>query len=764
MIYAKSSPPQSLEDHTYDCLRQYDILQKSHSTLFSERDWEILRYAVCFHDIGKVNIAFQKRLKNAVQGTKTSIQEVEYPHGYLSPAFLNRSFFRELWGETQKTDFDLLVKLIFYHHAREDIDGAYVTGLKEYIKTSLSASWESARQEILSFVNDLTDTGSVSETVNTLYCRFIPFHEEWVDIDTGIYLQERYMKLKGTMNRIDYCASAGIDIEEDPLINGKSLADFVKIFMEQSGFHLRPVQQYLKENTGGNVIVTAATGCGKTEGALLWLSNRKGFYTLPLKTSINAIHKRIAKQIGYESAALLHSDAKTLYLEEYDEIGNALFQYQKARLFSSPLLVTTIDQLLRFVYKTNGTEPAAAALACGNLIIDEIQMYSPDLIAAILYALRLIQDMGGRYCIMTATFPKILLRMMREYGIHTPDQIPNFHGDIPYRHRMKLLKETEFPLQQICHDAAEKRVLILMNTVKHAQELHHQLTEMGIKPHLLHSRYLKKDRAILEREILTFAPNNPDREKQSGVWISTQVVEASLDIDFDVLYTELCSIDSLLQRMGRVYRSRAYDLNDQPNVYILDNRNIGPAANRIIDEEIYEYTKKALQVYDGVLLREDDQKDDKAMLMDLVYDEEKNQEIRHSNYYQKIRQKYAYFSNLGMYMSMNDQFREIDSITVMPEQIHEFLKQSGKMEAWKHQIQHGDYKEKIRAQQEMQQYTVSIGNFRGLDVERDQKVNEEEFYKCSHIMLYHGQYDFDGNSGIGLTLQYRKNEQVANFW
>ena len=416
------------------------------------------------------------------------------------------------------------------------------------------------------------------------------------------------------------------------------------------------------------------------------------------------------------------------------------------------------------MYKTNGTEPAAAALACGNLIIDEIQMYSPDLIAAILYALRLIQDMGGRYCIMTATFPKILLRMMREYGIHTPDQIPNFHGDIPYRHRMKLLKETEFPLQQICHDAAEKRVLILMNTVKHAQELHHQLTEMGIKPHLLHSRYLKKDRAILEREILTFAPNNPDREKQSGVWISTQVVEASLDIDFDVLYTELCSIDSLLQRMGRVYRSRAYDLNDQPNVYILDNRNIGPAANRIIDEEIYEYTKKALQVYDGVLLREDDQKDDKAMLMDLVYDEEKNQEIRHSNYYQKIRQKYACFSNLGMYMSMNDQFREIDSITVMPEQIHEFLKQSGKMEAWKHQIQHGDYKEKIRAQQEMQQYTVSIGNFRGLDVERDQKVNEEEFYKCSHIMLYHGQYDFDGNSGIGLTLQYRKNEQVANFW
>lgn len=757
MIYAKSNPPQSLEDHIRDCLKQYNALQKIYPMLFGERDWEILRYAVCFHDFGKINTAFQNRLNNIIKGTKTSTQETEYPHGYLSPAFLNRKFFRDKWVETQKEDFDLLVKLIFYHHARESVDGAYITGLKEYVKTSLSASWESARQDMMSFANDLIDKDSISETANTLYCRFIQFDERWTDIDTGLSLQERYIKLKGTLNRIDYCASAGIDIEEDPLINGKSVSDLVEIFMEQSGFHLRPVQRYLKkENAEKNVIVTASTGCGKTEGALLWLGGKKGFYTLPLKTSINAIHNRITKQIGYENTALLHSDARALYLEEYEEVGDALYQYQKARLFSSTLLVTTVDQLLRFVYKANGTEPAAAALACGNLIIDEIQMYSPDLIAAILYALRIVQDMGGKYCIMTATFPKVLLRMMREHGIQVPDQLPNFHGDFSYRHRMKLLKETAFPLQQICRDATEKRVLILTNTVKHAQELYRQLEEMGVKPHLLHSRYLKKDRTALEREILEFAPNHPNRrKKRSGVWISTQVVEASLDIDFDVLYTELCSVDSLLQRMGRVYRSRAYDLLDQPNVYILDNRNIGPAANRIIDEEIYDFTKKALQAYDGALLQEDDQKDDKAMLMDLVYDEGMNQEILCSNYYRKIRQKYAYFSNLGMYMSRNDQFREIDSITVMPERIYEFLKQSGKMEVWRHQIQHGDYKEKIRAQQEMQQYTVSIGNFRGLDVERDQRLNEEKFYKYSHIMLYRGQYDFDGNGGMGLMFQYR---------
>lgn len=53
----------------------------------------------------------------------------------------------------------------------------------------------------------------------------------------------------------------------------------------------------------------------------------------------------------------------------------------------------------------------------------------------------------------------------------------------------------------------------------------------------------------------------------TGIWITTQIVEASLDVDFDYLFTEMSTLDSLFQRFGRCFRSRHYK-KEEPNVYI----------------------------------------------------------------------------------------------------------------------------------------------------------------------------------------------------
>lgn len=60
--------------------------------------------------------------------------------------------------------------------------------------------------------------------------------------------------------------------------------------------------------------------------------------------------------------------------------------------------------------------------------------------------------------------------------------------------------------------------------------------------------------------------------KKPGIWITTQIVEASLDIDFDMLYTEMCTADSLLQRMGRCNRKGRY-VPEEPNIVVYDDRN-----------------------------------------------------------------------------------------------------------------------------------------------------------------------------------------------
>src|SRR5699024_4868521 len=90
--------------------------------------------------------------------------------------------------------------------------------------------------------------------------------------------------------------------------------------------------------------------------------------------------------------------------------------------------------------------------------------------------------------------------------------------------------------------------------------------------------------ALLEKHIKDFADSHCH-----GIWITTQLVEASIDIDFDVLFTELSMIDSLLQRFGRCYRKRELD-HDAPNIYIYTEDVSGKGS--IYDKDILNITEK----------------------------------------------------------------------------------------------------------------------------------------------------------------------------
>ncbi len=769
IIYAKSEEEQTLYEHTKLCLEQYDQLKNYYPKLFSDRDWEILYWAVRLHDIGKIDAHFQNKILKVIGKKRIPEKGEEYPHNYLSPAFLDKKFFKEKFGNdiNGKQDFELLVKTIFYHHARESVNLPYKEDLEKYIKNILAKRWYEVQQKV-----NIPDFDGLAKKANTRYLVNIFFEDskndenKWLDDE----LQERYMKLKGMMNRIDYCASADVDIEqvlEDK--DGKRYSDKTVAFMKRNGFSLHPVQQYLQEHSGQNVIVQASTGCGKTEGALLWLDGKKGFYTLPLKASINAIYKRITEGIGYKKAAVLHGDAKAVYLEQVKKDGaqndeEALQKYQLARLLTAPLTVCTVDQLFRFVYKANGTEAAAAALACGNLVIDEIQMYSPELIASILYALHFVSDMGGHFCIMTATFPKVLLNLMKVCKIPCPskNELPNFHGSISCRHRIKIIADKQFPLEQICEQAKTKRVLVLVNRVGAAQDLKEELSRLGVEADVLHSRYLRKDRRALEQKIIAFAPNSKNREPKNGVWISTQVVEASLDIDFDVLYTELCTVDSLLQRMGRVYRGRRYDLGEEPNVYVLNNEDIGSVNHRIVDKQLYDFSLAAVQKFDGCLLQESNERDDKAEMLDLVYDPDKNPHIKSSDYCKEIKKKYHALCSGKMYEVEKNEvsFREIQSITVMPKRIYEALQETGELEKIQKQMQKGTPKDRAAAQEKLMDYTVSVPEM-GLDIDSNPTANDRRFFPHSGVSLYNGDYDFDETAakGEGIILKFKNKKQ-----
>ena len=108
------------------------------------------------------------------------------------------------------------------------------------------------------------------------------------------------------------------------------------------------------------------------------------------------------------------------------------------------------------------------------------------------------------------------------------------------------LTDGDIEIDRVVEDSYDKNVLVICNTVKKAQQIYKSLTEKTDNVHLLHARFTKEHKRMLENEIIKFS----DSENETGIWVTTQLVEASLDIDFDVLYTEMSTADSLMQRMG----------------------------------------------------------------------------------------------------------------------------------------------------------------------------------------------------------------------
>lgn len=119
----------------------------------------------------------------------------------------------------------------------------------------------------------------------------------------------------------------------------------------------------------------------------------------------------------YKDVALLHSDSLSSYFDGTDgQFTDGNTRYEQAKLFSYPLTVCTVDQLFKFVYKAPGTEIFAATLKYSKLIIDEIQSYSPKIVAALIYGLSELKQMEGKFAIITATFSPVLEFLCENIG------------------------------------------------------------------------------------------------------------------------------------------------------------------------------------------------------------------------------------------------------------------------------------------------------------------------------------------------------------
>jgi CRISPR-associated endonuclease/helicase Cas3 len=658
IAYAKAKPLETLYEHTnrlLDNLVQLEELYREEIERvtpceFKDKIWDYTCKLCKYHDFGKIHSHFQLSIrknsnkeffaKEIIYLEQKTKNLPEVPHNLLSPAFI--------YPEIKYLDKEIkaiLIQSIAYHHYQEK--------LKKLLrqKKIIGILKEVFHKDIEPNVKMLETNFGIVNHPSLKYIQFlnIPISQE---------LQKLYILLKGLLHRLDHSASAHLPVEEKR-IEGVERKLIVYLSHKKGFKGLKEFQKQAVDLRDKNVLLIASTGIGKTEFAINWIGKDKAFYTLPLRVSVNAMYERFKKIFGEEYIGLLHGESALYGIDEVEELSEErmslsehLYRTELSRQFAMPITITTADQIFTSVFKWKGYEKIYATLMYAKVVLDEPQGYSPDTLAMIIKALQEIAQLGGRFCLMSATIHPFILQELKDACL-----IERFIKD--KKHKIKCENKSIEELIPAIKKAyqAEKRILVIVNTVKKAQQLFERLKKEIGTVNLLHSQFIYMHRKKKEEEIF----NN----SKPVIWITTQLVEASLDIDYDILFTELASFDSLVQRMGRIYRKRPYQ-SDEPNIIIAMNNPSD--KGKIYDKNILEFTKKALQIYDNKFLTEEI----KNEIMQKIFDINLMQQEK-VKFYEKFKENLKLLK-LGFEVEEKSNaqqlFRNIVSLTAIPTEVY----------------------------------------------------------------------------------------------
>jgi CRISPR-associated endonuclease/helicase Cas3 len=609
---------QTLEEHTQSVLeealnfvKEDDLSFVAQKTKYNrDRLKDLIFYSVYFHDIGKATIEFQNTIL----------------HGYRSyHSLYSASLVADIPDfELSKQEWlNLLFLIIITHHS------LYAPGIfaavnetKKYFFNLLPESKKffylhnKYYQKI--FMKSCPYKFTYKQISLSKLQRKIDYHlkDDLRHIPDKEKLRLLYYYVLGILNLADWIASAKFSQKNIPKITylnipqKSNVLDKLSETLKPEVFNIKDFQRSLY-NTKGSILVEIPTGEGKTEGSFLWAMNNlknineKIIYTLPTQTTSNKLFERV-RRIFKDCSGLVHGSAK-LYLEDlFSKEDGYMNNYLNSELlfskvFCKPFTVSTIDSLLKYFLNVGKYSIAMFNIFHSLIIIDEVHSYDYKLMGFIKRFLELARESNIHVCIMSASIPE---RIKEKIGITNYPLIKDnelFKKKPNYIYKVKkFLNEDVNKIKQKYLEG--KNILIVRNTVRNSIDTYKLLKKAGIKNIVLYNSNFKKiDRVKKENEIYEKLES-----KNQFILVATQVVEISLDIDFDLMFTDTAPIDSLIQRFGRVNRKK--DEFNPGSIYIYSKTDIKPYYDYLLEisfktikegiNDIGEYVKWLNIVYD----------------------------------------------------------------------------------------------------------------------------------------------------------------------
>ena len=605
------------------------------------------------HDLGKYTDFFQDYL----------IKKIMLPqkqHAHISSLYLHGKLL-DILPATEEERHRYLVAFLAYlavrcHHLYLSLSNLFPDDQMVSQLTFLKELWEHLEQKR---VEVLEDSGLIEHLSPDDFKRFGNPDTRWRDKRNFLYMPQHVaQRLKNVQWYFfllyifsllidkDKMNSAGVDIKEMSFIPHHLVPAYLA--KKHSGsVHLGSKREEARLSMLGRInalneeeihkirflTITAPTGLGKTLAALecaLLLRERiqkSEKYTPRIISAIPFINIIEQTRLDYEQvlAGNTEGDGKLVIHHSLADISqincnrNSEASLEKTLLevesWEGDVILTTFVQLFHSLLTGNNRMlKKINKLAGGIVILDEVQSipdrYQP-LIGAVLR--KTAEFYGTRFILMTATQPKILEfsnLLLRENGRREEsiELLENHEQYYSQNQRTKLVSllqeslntETLISLIQDLRKPGQS-VLVVVNTIRRSIELFHafkkRLKKEPDSPTVL---YLSTNIISVQRKrIIKLAKKLLRQQQQPVVMVSTQTIEAGVDLDFDLGFRDLAPLDSLIQTAGRV--NREGEKGEYLPVYIV---SVEDDAQKVYAFHHIDRTKALLKRYGEILENE----------------------------------------------------------------------------------------------------------------------------------------------------------------